>query len=91
MVLWLDEAQHNRNNTIPTVKHGGGNMCWSCFSSHSQLRHIDGPMHGVMYGKILAENLLFNQNDFSSMTIMQNILSKRRRSEKKDVEVTSVP
>lgn len=64
MVLWLDEAQHNRNNTIPTVKHGGGNMCWRSFSSHSQLRHIDGPMHGVMYGKILAENLLFNQNDF---------------------------
>uniref|UniRef100_A0AAR2KWY0 Tc1-like transposase DDE domain-containing protein n=1 Tax=Pygocentrus nattereri TaxID=42514 RepID=A0AAR2KWY0_PYGNA len=47
-------------NTIPTVKHGGGNMHWGCFSAKGtgQLHRIDGRMDGAMYRKILNENLL---------------------------------
>ncbi len=39
-------------NTIPTVKHGGGNiMLWGCFSAKrtGQLHRIKGTMDGAMY------------------------------------------
>ncbi len=39
-------------NTIPTVKHGGGNiMLWGCFSAKGtrQLHHFKGTMDGAMY------------------------------------------
>ncbi len=39
-------------NTIPTVKHGGGNiMLWGCFSAKGtgQLHRIKGTMNGAMY------------------------------------------
>ncbi len=39
-------------NTIPTVKHGGGNMMlWGCFSAKGtgQLHRIKGTMDGAMY------------------------------------------
>ena len=47
------------NNTIPTVKHGGGNiMLKGCFSAKGtgQLHCIT--MDGAMYRQILGENLL---------------------------------
>uniref|UniRef100_A0AAY5KG10 Transposase Tc1-like domain-containing protein n=1 Tax=Esox lucius TaxID=8010 RepID=A0AAY5KG10_ESOLU len=52
-------AAYDPKNTIPTVKHGGGNMFWGCFSAKGtgQL-HIKGTMNGAMYCQILGENLL---------------------------------
>ena len=47
--------------TIPTVKHGGGNIkCWGCFSSSGVgiLIFIDGNMTGESYREILENNLL---------------------------------
>ena len=47
--------------TIPTVKHGGGNVkCWSCFSSSGvdSLIFIDGSMTGRSYREILENHLL---------------------------------
>ncbi len=54
-------ADYHLKNTIPTVKHGGGNiMLWGCFSAKGtgRLHRIEGPMDGAMYRKILDENLL---------------------------------
>ncbi len=45
-------AAHDPKNTIPTVKHGGGNiMLWGCFSAKGpgQLHRIKGIMDGAMY------------------------------------------
>ncbi len=42
-------AEYQPKNTIPTVKHGGGNiMLWGCFSAKGtgRLHHIEGPMDG---------------------------------------------
>ncbi len=54
-------ADYHPKNTIPTVKHGGGNimLCY-CFSAKGtgRLHHIEGPMDGAMYHKILDEILL---------------------------------
>ena len=47
--------------TVPTVKHGGGNVkCWGCFSSSGvgNLVFIDGNMTGELYRAILQKNLL---------------------------------
>uniref|UniRef100_A0AAY4B034 Transposase Tc1-like domain-containing protein n=1 Tax=Denticeps clupeoides TaxID=299321 RepID=A0AAY4B034_9TELE len=67
-VLWSDEtkiekknAAYDPQNTIPTVKHGGGNiLLWGCFSAKGtgQLHRINGKMNGAMYRKILSDNLL---------------------------------
>uniref|UniRef100_A0A673XEB3 Tc1-like transposase DDE domain-containing protein n=1 Tax=Salmo trutta TaxID=8032 RepID=A0A673XEB3_SALTR len=54
-------AAYDPKNTIPTVKHGGGNiMHWGCFSAKGtgQLHCIKGTMDGAMYHQILGENLL---------------------------------
>uniref|UniRef100_A0AAY5KUE3 Transposase Tc1-like domain-containing protein n=1 Tax=Esox lucius TaxID=8010 RepID=A0AAY5KUE3_ESOLU len=54
-------AAYVPKNTIPTVKHGGGNiMLWGCFSAKGtgRLHSIEGRMDGAMYRKILANNLL---------------------------------
>ena len=54
-------AEYNPKNTIPTMKHGGGNlMFWGCFSAKAtgQLHRIEGRMNGAMYREILANNLL---------------------------------
>ncbi len=54
-------ADYHPKNTIPTVKHGGGNiMFWSCFSAKGTgwLHRIEGPMDGAKYHKILDKNLL---------------------------------
>ncbi len=45
-------AAYDPKNTIPTVKHGGGNiMLWGCFSAKGtgQLHRIKGKMDGAMY------------------------------------------
>jgi len=47
--------------TIPTVKHGGGNIIlWGSFSAKGtgRLHHIEGRMDGAMYREILVNNLL---------------------------------
>ena len=49
--------EYNPKNTIPTVKHGGGNIIlWGCFSAKvtGRLHRIEGRMDGA----ILANNLL---------------------------------
>uniref|UniRef100_A0A673XGL7 Tc1-like transposase DDE domain-containing protein n=1 Tax=Salmo trutta TaxID=8032 RepID=A0A673XGL7_SALTR len=54
-------AAYDPKNTIPTVKHGGGNiMLWGCFSAKGtgQLHRIKGTMDWAMYRQILGENLL---------------------------------
>uniref|UniRef100_A0A8C7LNS2 Transposase Tc1-like domain-containing protein n=1 Tax=Oncorhynchus mykiss TaxID=8022 RepID=A0A8C7LNS2_ONCMY len=53
--------EYNPKNTIPTVKHGGGNIIlWGCFSAKGtgQLHRIEGRMDGTMYREILTNNLL---------------------------------
>ncbi|CAJ0925700.1 unnamed protein product [Ranitomeya imitator] len=49
------------SNTIPTVKHGGGNiMLWDCFSAKGpgRLIRVHERMNGAMYREILSANLL---------------------------------
>uniref|UniRef100_A0A672KT30 Transposase n=1 Tax=Sinocyclocheilus grahami TaxID=75366 RepID=A0A672KT30_SINGR len=53
--------EYNPKNTIPTVKHGGGNiMLWGCFSAKGtgRLHRIEGRMDGAMYCEILGNNLV---------------------------------
>ncbi|KAK6308944.1 hypothetical protein J4Q44_G00204070 [Coregonus suidteri] len=53
--------EYNPKNTIPTVKHGGGNIIlWGCFSAKGtgRLHRIEGRMDGAMYREILANNFL---------------------------------
>ena len=52
-------AEYNPKNTIPTVKHGGGNLISQCFSAKGtgQLHRIEGRMNGAMYQQILGDNL----------------------------------
>ncbi|KAK3517652.1 hypothetical protein QTP70_014780 [Hemibagrus guttatus] len=48
-------------NTIPTVKHGDGNiMLWGCFSAKGpgRLIRVKERMNGAMYRQILSKNLL---------------------------------
>ncbi len=59
--VWGKKDEYNPKNTIPTVKHRGGNiMLWGCFSAKGTVRlhRIEGRMLGAMYRKILANNLL---------------------------------
>ncbi len=59
--VWRKKDEYNPKNTIPTVKHGGGNiMLWGCFSAKGtgRLHLIEGRMDGAMYREILANNLL---------------------------------
>uniref|UniRef100_A0AAY5L9B7 Transposase Tc1-like domain-containing protein n=1 Tax=Esox lucius TaxID=8010 RepID=A0AAY5L9B7_ESOLU len=53
--------EYHPKNTIPTVKHGGGNIIlWGCFSAKGtgRLHRIEERMDGAMYCEILANNLL---------------------------------
>ncbi len=50
--VWRMKDEYNPKNTIPTVKHGGGNiMLWGCFSAKGtgRLICIEGRMDGAMY------------------------------------------
>ncbi len=54
-------AELHLKNTIPTVKHGGGNiMLWGSFSAKGpgRLICVKERMNGAMYREILSENLL---------------------------------
>ncbi len=54
-------AELHPKSTIPTVKHGGGNiMLWGCFSAKGpgRLICVKERMNGAMYREILSENLL---------------------------------
>ncbi|CDQ99879.1 unnamed protein product, partial [Oncorhynchus mykiss] len=54
-------AELHPKNTIPTVKHGSGNiMLWGCFSAKGpgRLIRVKERMNGAMYREILSENLL---------------------------------
>ncbi|KAJ4937512.1 hypothetical protein JOQ06_002147 [Pogonophryne albipinna] len=54
-------AELHPKNTIPTVKHGGGNiMLWGCFSAKGpgRLIRVKERMNGAMYREILSDNLL---------------------------------
>ena len=66
-ILWSDEtkmelfglnAKHHvwrKPGTIPTAKHGGGNMLWGRFSvtGTGRLVEIEGKMNGAKYREIL--------------------------------------
>ncbi len=59
--VWRKKDEYNPKNTIPTMKHGGGNiMLWGCFSAKGtgRLHRIEGRMDGAMYREILANNFL---------------------------------
>lgn len=60
--VWRREnAELQPKNTIPTVKHGGGNiMLWGCFSAKGpgRLIRVQERMNGAMYREILSANLL---------------------------------
>ena len=54
---WVQPQEH----TIPSVKHGGGNlMLWGCYSAKGtgRLHLIEGRMNGAMYEELLGDNLL---------------------------------
>ncbi|KAJ4939948.1 hypothetical protein JOQ06_029383 [Pogonophryne albipinna] len=54
-------AELHPKNTIPTVKHGGGNiMLWGCLSAKGpgRLIRVKERMNGAMYREILSDNLL---------------------------------
>ena len=52
------QEDYNPKNTIPTVKHGGGNlMLWGCFLAKGteRLHRIEGRMNGAMYRDIFGD------------------------------------
>src|SRR4029434_8847598 len=65
-------AEYDPKNTIPTVKHGGGNiMLWGCFSAQGtgRLHRIYGTMDGAMYRGILGANLIPSFSPIENATL----------------------
>ena len=80
-LLWSDETKielfdhhvwrkpntsHHPENTISTVKHGGGSfMLWGCFSlsGTGKLVRIEGMIDGAKYREILVGNLFKSSRD----------------------------
>ena len=82
----LKFEEYNPKNTIPTVKHGGGNlMLWGCFSAKGTgwLHRIKGRMNGAMYRDIFGDNLLPN------ITMTQNIRPRQQKSGSKRSKLRS--
>ena len=82
-------AEYNPKHTIATVKHGGGNLLWGCFSAKGtgRLHHIEERMNGAMYREILAttsfpqwEHWKWVVDGSSNMTMTQNIRPRQQRS-----------
>ena len=83
-------AEYNPKNTIPTLKHGGGNlMLWGCFSAKGigRLHRIKGSM----YQDILGDNLLPSVialkmvvDGSSNMSMTQNIRPRQQRVAQKE-------
>jgi hypothetical protein len=71
--IWKENAvwrkpntSHHPENTIPTVKRGGGSiMLWRCFSlaGTETLVRIEGMMDGTKYREILEGNLFQSYRD----------------------------
>ncbi len=79
-------AELHPKNTIPTVKHGGGNiMRWGCFSAKGpgRLICVKERMNGPMYREILSENQQghwrWNVAGSFSMTMIPNTPHGQRR------------
>ncbi|KAK3554768.1 hypothetical protein QTP70_033463, partial [Hemibagrus guttatus] len=59
--VWRRKAACDPKNTIPTIKHGGGNIAlWRCFSAKGtgQLHRMKGTMDRAMYRQILGEDAI---------------------------------
>ncbi len=61
VIVWrVPREEFQRECTVPTVKHGGGNVkVWGCFAWNGMgnLVFIDGNLTGEMYKDILQNNL----------------------------------
>lgn len=58
--VWRKKGDaYNPNNTIPTVKHGGGSIMWGCFAAGGTgaLHKINGVMKKEQYVEILNQHL----------------------------------
>ena len=65
-VWYKPNTSHHPENTIPTVKHGGGSiMLWGCFSlaGTGKMVRIEGMMDGAKYREILEGNLFQSSRD----------------------------
>ncbi len=77
-------AAYDPKNTIPTFKHGGGNiMLWGCFSAKGtgQLHRIKGTMGGAMYRQGRQPgHWKWVLDGYSSMAMTQNTRPRQQRS-----------
>jgi len=74
------EDEYNHKNTIPTMKHGGGNVfLWGCFSAKGtgRLHCIEGRMNGAMCheitqpGKIRSGSVKSTSRSWSGLASLQ--------------------
>ena len=86
VVVWRSpKEKFGPECTIPTVKHGGGNVkCWGCFSSSGvgSLIFIEGNMTDESYREILENNLLksLEKLDMSHDWIFQHNNDSKHRA-----------